>query len=283
MGNLIKTGFLLAGPDLPARARRRGARRPAGHDHGLRAGHRHEPRLLLVLRQDRAARCTGPSRSTKRRRPRSTASSASWPPGRSIPMPQIYIIQDDSPNAFATGRNPAARRGRRHRRHPAHHERGRAGGRARPRALPRAEPRHADHGHRGHPGRRHHLHGAHGPVGGDLRRRPARQRRGGRRAAALIGMLLMAVLAPLAAMLIQMAISRSREYQADATGARLAGRPPGSSSAREARRGLEADADGSATPATAHLFIVNPLTGGGSPRCSRRIRRSRSAWRGCAP
>ena len=70
------------------------------------------------------------------------------------------------------------------------------------------------------------------------------------------------VLAPIAAMLIQMAVSRSREYGADATGARLIGYPQGLASAlrklgaaKERLPGLPAD------PATAHLFIVNPLRG----------------------
>lgn len=75
----------------------------------------------------------------------------------------------------------------------------------------------------------------------------------------LMGFIFLAFLAPLAATLIQLAISRSREFQADATGARLAGTPLGLASALEKlqrgseRRPLQAGA------ATAHLFIVNPL------------------------
>jgi heat shock protein HtpX len=73
--------------------------------------------------------------------------------------------------------------------------------------------------------------------------------------------LIMAVVAPLAAMLIQMAVSRSREFHADATGARIAGRAAGLASAlrklETASRALPMDA----SPATAHLFIVNPLSG----------------------
>jgi heat shock protein HtpX len=75
-------------------------------------------------------------------------------------------------------------------------------------------------------------------------------------------LLLTIILAPLAAMLIQMAVSRSREYQADASGARLSRNPAGLASALaklgQASRALPMDAN----PATAHLFIVNPLTGG---------------------
>jgi len=79
----------------------------------------------------------------------------------------------------------------------------------------------------------------------------------------LIGGLLMIVLAPIAAMLIQMAVSRSREFQADATGAQMAGQPWGLAKALEKLEVASKVAPMQATPATAHLFIVNPLTGGG--------------------
>ena len=73
----------------------------------------------------------------------------------------------------------------------------------------------------------------------------------------------MIVLAPIAAMLIQMAVSRSREFQADATGAQMAGQPWGLAKALEKLEVASKVAPMHATPATAHLFIVNPLTGGG--------------------
>jgi heat shock protein HtpX len=79
----------------------------------------------------------------------------------------------------------------------------------------------------------------------------------------LFGALLMAILAPIAAMLIQLAISRAREYQADASGARLAGRPWGLAKALEKLEMASKVAPMNATPATAHLFIVNPLRGEG--------------------
>lgn len=80
----------------------------------------------------------------------------------------------------------------------------------------------------------------------------------------LVGGLLMIVLAPIAAMLIQMAVSRSREYQADASGAQMAGQPWGLAKALEKLEVASKVAPMvDATPATAHLFIVNPLTGGG--------------------
>ena len=76
-----------------------------------------------------------------------------------------------------------------------------------------------------------------------------------------IALILTAILAPLAAMLIQMAVSRSREYGADATGATLTRRPLALASAlgklQQASQVVAMDA----SPATAHLFIVNPLTG----------------------
>jgi heat shock protein HtpX len=76
-----------------------------------------------------------------------------------------------------------------------------------------------------------------------------------------IALILTVILAPLAAMLIQMAVSRSREFQADASGARLTRNPHGLAAAlgklEQAGRVVQMDAN----PATAHLFIVNPLTG----------------------
>jgi heat shock protein HtpX len=79
----------------------------------------------------------------------------------------------------------------------------------------------------------------------------------------VIGGLLMIVLAPLAATLIQLAVSRSREFQADASGAQMAGQPWGLAKALEKLDMASRMAPMQATPATAHLFIVNPLTGGG--------------------
>jgi len=74
-------------------------------------------------------------------------------------------------------------------------------------------------------------------------------------------MLLLAILAPFAAMLVQLAVSRAREYQADASGARLAGRPSGLAKALEKLETAARAEPMPANPATAHLFIVNPLSG----------------------
>ncbi len=97
-------------------------------------------------------------------------------------------------------------------------------------------------------------------------------------------LILMSILAPLAAMLIQMAISRSREYLADETGARLAGNPRSLASALEKLAyGSQRIPMQQASPAAAHMFIVNPLSGGGftrwfstHPPVEERVRRLRA-------
>lgn len=77
------------------------------------------------------------------------------------------------------------------------------------------------------------------------------------------GAIIMMIVAPIAALLIQLAISRAREFQADASGARLAGRPWGLAKALEKLDVAARTEPMAATPATAHLFIVNPLRGQG--------------------
>lgn len=74
-------------------------------------------------------------------------------------------------------------------------------------------------------------------------------------------LILMAVLAPLAAMLVQLAVSRAREYQADASGAKLAGKPWGLAKALEKLQMAQQVVPMAVNPSTAHLFIVNPLSG----------------------
>lgn len=76
----------------------------------------------------------------------------------------------------------------------------------------------------------------------------------------IIGLILMAILAPIAAMLIQMGISRSREYMADEGGARISGKPYGLASALEKLSSASKAVPMNASPATAHMFTVNPLT-----------------------
>ena len=77
----------------------------------------------------------------------------------------------------------------------------------------------------------------------------------------IVGLILMAVLAPIAATLIQMAISRSREYLADAGGAKISGKPYGLAGALEKLSLASQTMPMKANPSTAHMFIVNPLTG----------------------
>ena len=89
--------------------------------------------------------------------------------------------------------------------------------------------------------------------------------RGRNGAGGIIGTIAAALLAPTAAMLIQMAISRSREYNADKVGAQICGNPAWLASAlqriQESARGIPMDT-AERVPASAHLFIINPLFGG---------------------
>jgi len=175
-----------------------------------------------------------------------------------VPMPKVYIIPTDTPNAFATGRNPE---------HAAV-----AVTEGIMRILSREELEGVIAHELSHVKNRDTLimtvaatmAGAitylaqmaqfAAIFGGS--RRDSDERGGG-----VFGTLALAILAPIAAMLVQLAISRAREFHADATGARIVGKPFGLASALEkldqAAKALPMDA----TPATAHLFIVNPLSG----------------------
>ncbi len=82
-----------------------------------------------------------------------------------------------------------------------------------------------------------------------------RDRRGGG-----IALILVAIVSAIAALLIQMAISRSREYQADASAAKLSGNPRGLSRALDSLRRSTQRVPMEASPATSHMFIVNPFT-----------------------
>lgn len=176
-----------------------------------------------------------------------------------LPMPKVYIIPSGSPNAFATGRNPAngvvaftqgildmlsedelegvtA--------HELAHIKNRdiltqtiaatiAGAIGMLASMAKW-----------------------GAIFGGMGGRDDRDNGGG-----IIGLLVMAIVAPIAAMFVQMAISRTREYAADATGAQISGKPL---SLASALRKLHAGAERrpmDANPATAHMFIVNPLSG----------------------
>jgi len=179
-----------------------------------------------------------------------------------IPVPPIYIIQDDSPNAFATGRNPS---------HAAV-----AVTEGILRILSEDELKGVLAHELSHVKNRDTLimtiaatlAGAitylaqmaqWAAIFGGGRRSDDE---GGGGGGGLIGMLLMAILAPIAAMLVQMAISRGREFEADASGARLCHRASGLERALAKLEAAARQEPLNATPATAHLFIVNPLTSG---------------------
>jgi len=178
-----------------------------------------------------------------------------------IPVPPIYIIQDDSPNAFATGRNPQ---------HAAV-----AVTEGILRIMNEDELRGVLAHELSHVRNRDTLIMTIAATIAGAITYLAQMAQwaaifgGGRRSdengggGSAIGALLMAILAPFAAMLIQMAISRSREYQADASGAQLCHRASGLAQALQKLDMASRQVPMEATPATAHLFIVNPLTAGG--------------------
>jgi len=177
-----------------------------------------------------------------------------------LPMPKVYIIQDDSPNAFATGRNPE---------HAAV-----AATTGIMRLLNDEELAGVMAHELGHVRNRDILvstlaatfagaitYLAHmaqwGAMFGGGR---SDDNEGG---SGLFGTLFMAILAPIAAMLVQMAISRSREFGADAAGAQISGNPLSLARALQKLEMGSRQIPMDANAATAHMFIVNPLTGGG--------------------
>jgi len=96
----------------------------------------------------------------------------------------------------------------------------------------------------------------------------------------ILGLLVMTLVAPIAALVIQMAVSRSREYAADATGAHIAGSPHGLARALEKLGTYSKRIPMQSNPATSHMFIVKPLSRGGvmglfstHPPIEERIRR----------
>ncbi|MFH0957816.1 MAG: zinc metalloprotease HtpX [Pseudomonadota bacterium] len=173
-----------------------------------------------------------------------------------IPMPKVYIIPDDSPNAFATGRNPE---------HAAV-----AVTEGILRLLNKDELAGVIAHELGHVKNRDILiQTVAATIGtaitylahfGFLFGGRSDDDRGG---GSWVGSILMMILAPLAAAVIQMAISRSREYIADATGAEICGHPLWLASALgKLQKGSEA-IPMHGEQATAHMFIVSPFFGGG--------------------
>jgi len=175
-----------------------------------------------------------------------------------LPMPKVYVIPSDSPNAFATGRNPQ---------HAAV---------AATQGIMRILSRDELEGVMAHE-LSHVLHrdtlistiaatiaGAISMLGNMLQwaaifgmGRSDDEEGGG----SVIGGLAMAIIAPIAAMLIQMAVSRSREFMADEMGAKISGKPRALASAlNKLQQASTMIPMREATPATSHMFIVNPLT-----------------------
>jgi len=173
-----------------------------------------------------------------------------------LPMPKVYVVENEQPNAFATGRNPE---------HAAicvttgllqrvsHEELA---------GVLAHELGHVKHRDTLTMTITATIAGAVSMLanfafflGGDRRNNPL----------GLVGIVLVMLLAPIAAVLVQMAVSRSREFEADKAGAEISGRPLWLASALEhidsaARRIDNVEAE--QNPATAHMFIVNPLRGG---------------------
>jgi heat shock protein HtpX len=177
-----------------------------------------------------------------------------------LPRPKVHVIDQDQPNAFATGRDPnhaavAATRGLLQ-------------------MLDRREIRGVMAHELAHVKHRDTLTmtitatiaGAVSALANFAFLFGGRDENG--RSTGLIGTILMAVLAPIAAGLVQMAISRSREYEADREGAEISGDPEALASALRkieayARAGY-VNPDAERHPATAHMFIINPLAGHGA-------------------
>lgn len=177
-----------------------------------------------------------------------------------MPMPRVYLIENEQPNAFATGRNPenaavAATTGLL-------------------RMLSSEEIAGVMAHELAHVKNRDtlimtvtaSLAGAIGMLANFAFFFGGGSRDGNGNASPIgwIGMLAVMIMAPLAAMLVQTAISRGREFEADRGGAEICGRPLWLASAlAKIQRGAEAvpNYDAERNPATAHLFIVNPLHG----------------------
>lgn len=173
-----------------------------------------------------------------------------------LPQPKVYIIPDPSPNAFATGRNPA---------HAAV-----AATEGLLRVLDDEELAGVMAHELGHVKNRDILISSIAATIAATIMMVSRfamffggsrdERGGGGNPVALIATM---ILAPIAAMLIQAAISRSREFLADAAGARIAGHPMGLVSALRKIEAASKRVPLDASPATAHMFIIKPFSAGG--------------------
>jgi heat shock protein HtpX len=199
-----------------------------------------------------------------------------------VPMPKVYIVENDQPNAFATGRNPQ---------HAALCVTSGLLRRVDSEELAGVlahEISHIKHRDTLTMTITATIAGAVSMLAnfafflggfGDRRNNPL----------GLVGVLLVSLLAPIAAILVQMAISRSREFNADRAGAEISGRPLWLASALQkidhAAQAIDNE-PAEANPATAHMFIVNPLHGNFSglfashPPTAERIARLRAMAEG---
>ena len=175
-----------------------------------------------------------------------------------MPMPKVYMIEEDQPNAFATGRNP---------KHAAV-----AVTTGIMRLLSRDELTGVIGHELAHISHRDILIGTIAATIAGAISYLAQMAQwaaifGGRsddeKGSSPVAALVMMIVGPIAALIIQMAISRSREYVADEGGARLAGNPRYLSSALRKLHMASQQIPMDASPATSHMFIVNPLSGGG--------------------
>jgi len=175
-----------------------------------------------------------------------------------IPMPKVYVMEQDQPNAFATGRNPA---------HAAV-----AVTTGIMRILSREELEGVIGHELSHVKHRDILIGTVAATVAGAISFLAQMAQwamifGGRsdddEGGSPIAALVMMIVGPIAALLIQMAISRSREYAADEGGSKLAGNPRYLAGALKKLDMTSKKIPMQAQPATAHMFIVNPLSGGG--------------------
>ncbi len=175
-----------------------------------------------------------------------------------LPMPKVYIIESDSPNAFATGRNPehasvAVTQGAL-------------------RLLDENELQGVLAHEMSHVKNRDILISSIAATIAGVIMWVSNMARfamffgGGRdreEGGGILGGLVTVIVAPIAAMLIQLWISRTREYEADHSGAELVGNPYGLASALQKLEGYSKRIPMEASPSTAHMFIVHPFSGGG--------------------
>jgi heat shock protein HtpX len=175
-----------------------------------------------------------------------------------IPMPKVYLIPDESPNAFATGRNPE------------HASVAVTAGALR--LLDETELQGVLAHEISHVKNRDILTSSIAAMLAGMVMWLANMARfaaffgGGRdreEGGGALGGLITIILAPIAAMLIQMWISRTREYQADASGAEIAGSPHGLASALRKLENFSKRIPMEASPSTAHMFIVQPFSASG--------------------